>query len=299
MRYLFLLFVCMYAAGLSAQLRPTHVYLFDVRQMNDTVYEFAKPKFLTAFNPNGYNNHPAFFSNTELYISSQLPTENQPELYAFDLEKLTKTRVTNTPEGEYSPFRMPDFYQFSAVRMEIAGRDTVQRLWQFPVDRLSNGKPVFKYIKNIGYYQWINSRQAVLFLVGNPNQLVVAEVDYDRLTPIATNPGRCFRMMPDGNLAFVVKSDYAPWKLVKKKPMATNAEPVAIIDMLSGTEDFAVLPDGTFLAGQGSRIYKFKEGTDSNWVQIADLRFYNIRQVTRLSVTQGYREFRLAVVGAE
>src|SRR5690606_9853788 len=102
------------------------------------------PQFLTNFNANGYNNHPVFFSDNELYISAQSPLDAQPDLYLLDIDRKTKTRVTSTPSGEFSPARMPDFYNFSAIRQEIAGRDTVLRLWQFPIDRLTNGKPVFK-----------------------------------------------------------------------------------------------------------------------------------------------------------
>ncbi len=299
MRFIMLFALLTAAVAAKAQIKPSNIFLFDVRQTSDSTFDFTKPKFLTEFNASGYNNHPSFFSNKELFISCRLPGESQPDLYALDLEQLTKTQVTKTPEGEYSPFRMPDFYSFSAVRMEIAGKDTVQRLWQFPVDRLSNGQPVFKYLNKIGYYQWLNSRQVVLFLVGNPNQLVVAETFNDRLTPIATNPGRCFRMLPDGSLAFVLKSDFDTWKIVKRKPMARDTEPGLIIETLPGSEDFAVLPDGALLMGQGSRLYKFKEGLDEDWVQIADLRFYNIRQITRLAVSPGYREFKLAVVGSD
>jgi len=303
MRYSILIALLVIAHALVAQTKPTHVYLFDVRQMNDTVFEFTQPQMLTAFNPRGYNNQPAFFSNTELYISSRRPSETQPELYALDLERKTKTRVTNTPEGEYSPMLMPDAFQFSAVRMEVAGADTVQRLWQFPKDRLSNGRPVFKYLNKIGYYHWLNSRQVALFIVGDPNQLVVAEVDFDRLTPVATNPGRCFRTMPDGNLVFVMKSNYGNWKIMKKKPMDRNVEPMPIIDTLPGSEDFVVLPDGTILMGSGSRIYRAAPvapgKNEWEWTQIADLRFYNIREITRLAVSPGYRQFKLAVVGSE
>lgn len=299
MRYLIFLILFATAHAAAAQMKPSNIYLFEVKQMNDSVFEFTQPKFLTAFNPNGYNNHPAFFSNSELYISSQLPNESQPEIFALDLEKQTRTRVTKTPEGEYSPFRMPDYYSFSAVRMEFEGRDTIQRLWQFPIDKLSNGRPVFKYLTKIGYYQWLNSRQVALFLVGDPNQLVIAETDYDRLTPVATNPGRCFRMLPDGSLAYVAKSNFGSWKIMKRKPMATTTAPEEIIETLPESEDFAVLPDGTLIMGQGSKLYKYNARTDEDWVEIADLRFYNIRQITRLAAGPGYRQFQLAVVGSE
>lgn len=299
MRYLFLMGCLLtFAQMAKAQLKPSHVYLFEVRQTSDSTFAFTKPKYLTAFNPSGYNNHPAFFSNSELYISSQLPNESQPELFAMDIDKQTLTRVTDTPEGEYSPFRMPDYYNFSAVRMEINGRDTLQRLWQFPLDRLSNGKPVFKYYTKIGYYQWLNSRQVILFLVGSPNQLVVADVDYDRLTPIATNVGRCFRIMPDGTLAYVVKDSQGNAKIVKKRPTDEAARAQDLIATLQGSEDFAVLPDGALIMGQGSRLYKYHPDRDKDWVQIADFRLYNIREITRIAIGPGYETFRLALVGS-
>jgi Tol biopolymer transport system component len=282
----------------GAQVNPSHVYLFKVQRLNDSAYQFTQPQLLTDFNPNGYNNHPAFFSNYELYLSSQLPGESQPEIFSLDLERKVKTKVTQTRDGEYSPFRMPDYYNFSAVRMEFYPEDTIQRLWQFPTDRLSNGKPIFKYFNNVGYYHWINSRQVALFLVDQPNQLVLADVDNDRTTAITSNPGRCFRLLPDGQLAFVQKTSYGDWKIMKHKPSEKEAEPVTIIETLPGSEDFAILPDGTFLMGNDSKIFKFREGVDENWVQIADLRFYNIRNITRLAISPGGGStFQLAIVG--
>jgi len=293
-----ILAILAYTISAGAQVTSSHVYLFKLQRLNDSTYQFTQPKLLTDFNPKGYNNHPAFFSNYELYISSQLPTESQPEIYSLDLERGVKTRITKTNDGEYSPVRMPDYYNFSAVRMEFHEEDTIQRLWQFPTDRLSDGKPIFKYIHNVGYYQWINSRQVALFLVDKPNQLAIAEVDYDRITPIATNPGRCFRLLPDGQLAYVQKADYGVSTIMKRKPMDKDAEPKAVIETLPGAEDFAILPDGTFIMGYGSKIFKFKEGFDPDWVQIADLRFYNIKNITRLAVSPGGGSaFQLAVVG--
>ena len=117
-----------------AQLPQSNVYLFNMKQVSDSIFEFNQPQYLTAFNADGYNNQPSFFTNDELYISAQLPSMQQPELYLLNLKDRTKLRVTETAEGEFSPTRMPDFYNFSAIRQEYIGRDTVIRLWQFPMD---------------------------------------------------------------------------------------------------------------------------------------------------------------------
>ena len=68
---------------------------------------------------------------------------------------------------------------------------------------------------------------------------------------------------------------------------------VKVIDVVKGSEDFEVLPDGTFIMGSGSKLYKYNPYVDEDWREIADLRFYEIRNITRLAVSSDYK---LAVV---
>ncbi|PTM13668.1 MAG: hypothetical protein DA408_05920 [Bacteroidetes bacterium] len=279
---------------LRAQLPQSNIYLFDVKQVSDSLFEFTHPQFLTGFNPNGYNNQPAFFSNDELYISAQLPAMQQPELYLLNLKEKTKLRVTETQEGEFSAMRMPDYYNFSAIRQEYINRDTVIRLWQFPLDRLTNGKPVFKYLQGIGYYTWVNSKEVAVFVLDNPNYLALANVDTDELLPLATNVGRCIKKLPNGNLTFVQKNEQGIWQIMELSLYRrTNLTPQPIITSLVGAEDFALLPDGSYIMGKGSKLYKFNRFRDEDWVEIADLRFYNITNIFRLAISP---DMKIAIV---
>jgi hypothetical protein len=290
---LFLVFVLSGFAAL-AQLSRSNIYMFNMKQVSDSTFEFTQPQYLTAFNANGYNNQPAFFTNEELYISSQLPSMQQPELYLLNLRDRTKIRVTETTEGEFSPARMPDFYNFSAIRQEYVGRDTVIRLWQFPMDRLTNGKPVFKYLQGIGYYSWINSKEVAVFMVDNPSYLALANVDSDDLVPLATDVGRCIKKLPNGNLSFVQRNDAGAWQIMELSLYRRgNLDPQPIISSLGGVEDFAVLPDGTYIMGRGSKIYKFNRFRDEDWIEIADLRYYNISNISRLAVSA---DMKIAIV---
>lgn len=275
-----------FVTQVAAQNLPqSNIFLFDLQRVTDTSYAFTKPRFLTFFNPTGYNNQPTFISSTELYITCQTPFDRQPDLFALDLEKRTKTRVTATPDGEFSPARTPSYYEFSAVRQETRGRDTVLRLWQFPLDRLSNGKPVFKYLTGIGYYHWLSGYQVAVFIVDNPNYLAIADTRTDQVTPFANDPGRCFMKMPNGNLAFVQKNPGGNWVLMEKNLFRPEASPTRIIETLPGAEDFVVLTDGTFLMGKGSKVFKFNRFTDQYWIEVADLRFYQIRNITRMALS--------------
>ena len=285
-----LAFICM--TTLLAQLPRTNVYLFEILR-TDTTVRLASPKFLTFFNENGYNNQPEFFDDDELYLTVKLAFENQTDLYRLNLTEGTKTKITATQEGEYSPKLMPDKYHFSAVRQEIIGADTVQRLWQFPLDRVTNGKPVFKYINKVGYYHWISGTQVAVFMVDSPNYLAIADTRTDDIIPVATNPGRCFKTLPNGNLAFVQKSNDGKWMLMEKNMYRSNMSATSIVETLEGSEDFAVLPNGTFLMGKGSKLYKFNRFHDKEWVEVADLRFYKITDITRIAISQ---DMKLAIV---
>lgn len=278
----------------AQQLPRSNVYLFNLIQ-TDSSMQLRNPQYLTSFNPDGYNNHPNFFSEDELYLSVQSPYDQQPDLYLLDLNRQTKTRVTSTPAGEFSPARMPDYYNFSAVRQEIVGQDTFLRLWQFPVDRLTNGKPVFKYLNGIGYYDWLNSYEVVVFMVDTPNYLGIADTRSDQVRPLATNVGRCFKRLRNGHIVYVQKSNNGVWLLMRKNPYTTD-QPQKIIETLPNSEDFALLEDGTFLMGKGSKLYKFHPNLDENWVEVADLRFYEIRNISRLTVSGIGAAQKIAIV---
>ena len=293
--------ICILAIQIAnAQIEPSNIYLFDLRQTSDTTYDFLNPRYVTAFNPRGYNNQPAFLNETELYLSVQYPESNQTDLYVLDMRTNTKYQVTETPEGEFSPQLMPTRYQFSAVRQEIAGRDTLQRLWEFPVDRLSDGKPIFKYLNNIGYYHWLNSTKVAVFLVGSPNKLAIADTRTDEVEDIAENAGRCFKKLRNGNLAYVQKSDFDNWYIMERKlttarvrgrssSFNTNQEiEQRIIETLPGSEDFEILPDGSYIMALGSKLFRFNPRRgDQDWREIGDLRYFGLRNITRMSLSRG------------
>lgn len=284
-------------ATLKAQ-SGNQIYLFDIIRSSDTTYTFSKPKLLTQFNPEGYNNQPSFFSDQEIYLSVRMAADNQTDIYAMDLDKKTLAQVTETREGEFSPKRTPDYYYFSAVRQEFINGDTIQRLWQFPIDRMSEGKPLFKYINNIGYYQWINGNQVALFLVDNPNRLVVADIRTDEISEVATGVGRDFKVLRNGSLTFVQKLNFGSWALMEVRLDASGKTSglTKITDTLAGSEDFEILRDGSFIMALGSKIYRYNRYLDEEWREIVDLRFYGIKNITRMAVSPGDK---IAIVGTK
>jgi hypothetical protein len=284
--YIFVL-CCTLATQLVAQAPASNLYLFDLRKVTDTLFQCSKPRFLTASNLRGYNNHPFFFSDDELYYSSMPLGQSNPEFYSFQISTQTRTRITDSPDGEYSPRPLGDGQHFTAVRMEFPGRDTVQRLWQFPLNRSNAGQPIFKDLNNVGYYAWLNAREVLLFLVGKPSQLVKMEIGGVKREVLAVNIGRCIKKLPGGTAYFVQKNNSnTPWKVMQWNPRAAAGKQMTeVCATLSGSEDFAVMNDGSLLMANGPIVYRLRPGVDKNWKKLADFSNYNIRRINRIEVS--------------
>ncbi len=284
--------------GLSSLAQPvvSNIYLFDIQKKNEREIQFSNPVYLTEFNSRGYNNQPTFVSSGELFFTTQYPNEKQTDIYLLDLYRKTKSQVTQTLESEYSPSVTPDRFSFSAVRVEADG---TQRLWQFPVDRLSNGKPVFKYVNNVGYFQWLNSQKIALFLTGDEPRLAIADVRTDEVKELTRNIGRCLKVVPrTGHLAFVHKVTPRTWYIKSMNIYDPNFKSDIIIPTLPGSEDFVLLDDGTYLMGSGSKLFKYHPVYDNEkgWKELADFRYYSIKNITRLALSQ---DGKLALVNEE
>ncbi|MCP9237267.1 hypothetical protein [Lewinella sp. JB7] len=283
LRFLICCLFCVFFIGTAvAQPPKSQLYVFDVR-VGDTLVTLTNPRYLSGFNTNGYNDHPHWADNNVLFASVATPDMAQPDIYRFDLANTTRTRLTQTKSGEYSPKKMGDGSRFSAVRQQFTDRDTVLRLWEFPADLSDNGRPVFATTNGIGYYEWLNNNQLALFLVGNPNTLVLASANGESPRTLATNTGRTFTRLTNGNLVYVDKST-TPWQLTERNLYRLDESPRVIAPMLAGTEDFVVLPDGSYLAGGDTKLYRLDPtGASPAWREVVDLGFYGLRRISRLA----------------
>lgn len=269
-----------WAAG--QRLAHTDLLLLNLSKNSEGVWQASAPRFLTAFNPGGYNNQPKFFTDNELWLTVQTRDDTtQTDIYALDLSAKTVNKVTATTlTAEYSPTPMPGGKRFSAVRVEEDGN---QRLWSFPLDRSDNGQPEFPRLFNVGYHCWLSDTLVAFFIVGeneSPHTLQVAGTRAQAPRRLASNIGRCLLKTADGKLAFVQKPTEQTWFLKTWTP-ATNAQDI-VVKMPAGSEDFALMPDGTYFTGDGPRLYYYKPGRDADWRELTNLSKYGVKKITRL-----------------
>ncbi len=291
LRTLLLLFIPLSLAAQGPG--KSEILLFSLSKTADSTWRTEGAKFLTAFNRGGYNNQPNFFSNNELWLTAQFPSDtNQTDIIALDLLQKTQTRVTATgATAEYSPTPVPGGKRFSVVRVEADGN---QRLWSFPIDRSDNGRPEFPEIYNVGYHCWLRESMVALFIVGEngqPHTLQIAGAKGQKPQRIASNIGRCLLKRSDEKLLFVQKATEQTWYLKTWDPK-TNAQEI-VVKMPTGTEDYALLSDGTLLCGNGAKLFQYKASRDADWKEMADLTRFGVKKITRLATS---KDGKLAVV---
>lgn len=273
------------ACVLAQKLNHHDLIWCNLAKGTDSLWRPGAPHFLTAFNRQGYNNQPCFFSNNELYFTAQLPEDGeQTDIYALDLLLRTRTRVTQTPTPEYSPTPMPGGRRFSSVRVEADG---TQRLWSFPIDRSDNGRPELPNITGVGYHCWLRDTLLALFIVGEnnaPHTLQIAGIRGKKPQRVASNIGRCLAALPQGRLAFVQKATEQTWYLKTYDPTKNLSD--IVTKMPTGVEDFAMLPDGAILSSMGTQLVQYRPGRDSDWKPLADFAKYGIKSITRIAVSK-------------
>src|SRR4030095_10520973 len=135
---------------------PSDIFLVDLSTDHEQL-KLGQPVRITEWN--GYNNQPAFLPDGSSLLYTSIRSDKQADIYKYDFKSRGTSRITETPESEFSPTLTPDGHFISVVRVEADG---TQRLWKFP---LGAGKPslVLEKIKPVGYHTWIDQNTLALF----------------------------------------------------------------------------------------------------------------------------------------
>jgi hypothetical protein len=226
----------------------------------------------------GYDNQPAFLLDGSgfLYVAD---VDGPTDVFRYTFATGTSTRVTTTPEAEFSP--TPLAAGFSAVRVAAPDGDVEvytesQQVWRYD-DAGRAVESLLPDVRRVGYHAWLDKRHLALIRVGpggeGPNPLVFADLRTGTVSPIAPDAGRSLVPTKKG-LLFVDKHDAARW-VVARVTGTRVTELVATPPNAPGepedarSEDLRVLPDGSILMAHGTRLLRWSGGKD--WEVLVDL----------------------------
>jgi hypothetical protein len=240
----------------------------------------GKPVNVT--NRPGYDNQPAFTPDSKgmLFTSIHDDGGGQSDIYRYDLGTKATTRVTSTPESEYSATIMPGGQRFSVIRVE---RDSTQRLWSFAMDG-SDPQLLVPTVKPVGYHAWIDPDNLALFVLGNPNALVHYDVRSGHADTLTRNIGRSLApTIGGGGFSFTAHDSTGA---VKLKTMSWPYQTVSdLVALPRGSEDIVWLARDLVLSSTGSKLVSWKPGT-TDWQDAIDLAPSGLSRISRLAVSQ-------------
>jgi uncharacterized membrane protein YcaP (DUF421 family) len=256
--------------------RPsTDVWVAPMKQSGSAV-TFGKP--VNATHRAGYDNQPSFAPRGDAVLYTVIGNDGQADIWRFALPTGNPERLTDTKESEYSATVTPDGHWFSVIRVEA---DSTQRLWKFPLDRRGEPVLVLEKIKPVGYHVWAGDHALVLFVLGNPATLQLADDRTASAEVMSRNIGRALAKVPGRDIVTFLQlvKDSASWISeldVRNKRIRRFAQPPA------GAEYHTWTPGGTLLSASGSLVYAWNDG---RWSVVADFSREGVRGITRLAVS--------------
>lgn len=280
------LIVLLFTPLLTFAQPDTEVYLFDLTYNNGT-YTIANPVNISD-NP-GYDSQPSFTPGGRGILFSS--TRNgQTDAVLYSITAKTKTWLSDSPGGEYSPTVMPNGTHFSTIILKPDGE---QLLWKYPLDGSGVAEVIVPDLV-IGYHTWLDQNTIFSFVLGEPATLQKNDLSAGTNTVLVSNPGRSLHKIPGTNtISYVDKSDENNWVIKSYYP--ANNSTTTITNTIPGSEDMAWSQEGFMFMGSGSTLYIYNpESDETGWESIADLSSWNLDGISRIAISP--RSNKIAIV---
>lgn len=271
-------FVAAAAAGPGA--RPARaqdgsdIYLASLKDKGGLV-AIGNPKNIT--DRPGYDNQPFFTPDGTRILFTSI-RDGQADIYQYDLDAKTVSRVTKTAESEYSPTPIPGSTDFSVVQVEP---DSTQRLWAFS----SDGKEARLLLADsgpVGYHAWGNDANHVaIFVLGEPHYLQLVDLRRGPAVTVARDIGRSLLKIPGRNAVSFLQKRGDMWWVEEMDLVSKKTRP--LIQAVPESQDCAWTPDRVLLMATGPRVYACRPG-ETEWKEVADFSGKGIGNITRMAV---------------
>ncbi len=269
------------------QAPATNVVIFDL-EMGSEAFTLSNKTHVTQ--NNGYNNQPFFESNSSILYTTNRDGD-QTEIYRYNIEDRSNTRLTFTDESEYSPIVIPGTSDFSVVRVEAD--DSTQRIWSFRSDG-KNPRLVMESVQHIGYHTWIDYQSLALFILGKKFSLQVANVQDEKTERLANNIGRSIHLIPgSGEISYIDKTDSTNW-LLRAYNLESQRSTV-LASMKAPSEDLAWSNLGFALMGFEGKLWTLHPGKGLGWKEVADLNLFGCGNFYRLAISPDNKRLALVV----
>ncbi|MDB9782075.1 nuclear transport factor 2 family protein [Winogradskyella sp.] len=266
----FFLFFSMLLISQSA----SKVHLFDIANNNGSL---TLNNSKTISHNSGYNNQPSFYNdNNIIFVSTR---DKQTDIAKYNIRDASVSFINATPTGgEYSPIKIPNSKNISAVRLDNNGK---QRLYKY---NFKTGESTV-LIKDlvVAYYTWYNDHTIVSSVIEDATlNLYVTDTKTKKSIKYASNVGRSFHNIPNSNLVSFISKENEKFVIKSLDPLTGAIQ--TITETLS--EDMCWLINGSILIPVKNTIYKYDPKKDKNFSVFKTFTDDNLQNITRITSNQ-------------
>jgi Tol biopolymer transport system component len=228
----------------------------------------------------GYDNQPWFLPDASGLLYTVIGADGQADVWRYDIRSRRATRVTATPESEYSPTVMPGGTRFSVIRVE---RDSTQRLWSFAMDG-SDPRLLLGALKPVGYHAWLGRNRLLVYVLGTPSTLHIVDRNGANDEVRAHDIGRAIQRIPGQGWYSFARRDTARVLWIVSQPL--EGGPLStLVRAPTDNEYHTWTPDGVLLSATEGTIVRWDghTGDDGEWLPVAAIP--GVKNISRLAVS--------------
>lgn len=256
----------------------TEVFLFDITSSETGI---SIQNGINISNNPGYDNQPSFYDDeTVLFAKTR---GNLTDVAGYSL-KFDKTFWLNTSPlgGEYSPQRIPNSKDFTAVRLDTTG---LQRLYRYDIKTTASVILIPEY--KIAYYAFYDETTLVASVInGDKLNLILFDLANDTQTLITKNSGRSIQKVPGTNsISYTVINDEQQLDLYLLELSNEGPESYFVCTLPIGIQDCIWINETQILLGSGKQLFLYDTLGQTEWKSIADLSTYGLKEVTRMAIS--------------
>ncbi|CAL2103290.1 SnoaL-like domain-containing protein [Tenacibaculum sp. 190130A14a] len=267
------LFFLLFISAVSLAQTNTEIHLFDI------ISENGKLKVINGkniSNNEGYDSQPHFYNdNIVLFASSR---NGQPDIAKYNVRDHEVSYISKTPNGgEYSPQKIPNSKNVSAVRLDNNG---LQRFYQYDI-KSGKDKALIKDLV-VAYPMWYDKNTVISSVIVNDSlQLYVTDLRKKTNIFVAKQTGRSFHKIPNSNLVSFMKQNGKNWEVWSLNP---NTKETKKITSVGTAQDICWLPNGNILIPYENTLYQFNPSSDKRWSVFHQFKDENINNISRITV---------------
>ncbi|MEB8344425.1 nuclear transport factor 2 family protein [Flavobacteriaceae bacterium KMM 6898] len=273
MKKLLAIALCYLPLALYSQTNP-EVYLLDIKKDGDSLL-FLNPRNIS--NNEGYDNQPSFYDDDRILFSST--RVGQTDIRQYEIKNGNSSWLLDTQNGsEYSPLRIPDTDDLSAIRLD---NDGTQLLYRYS-NTQENPEVLLKDLK-VGYQLWFNEDILITtVLTDGGMDLVVTNFKDNSTYTVQKNVGRSLHKIPNSNLISYISMEDVLGTIKSLDPISGVTKEIIRTYLMK--EDVCWLADGSLLTGHGNMLYSFNPKKDKEWTLAHVFENKDINLISRLAV---------------